>query len=542
MAAQLRKAKVQFTSKYQILSDLFATVSDTRQCIAASVARRHFNVFYPQFVEAYETILGADTVDLTEDELGVFRTQFSEVNKFMVSLDESEAAASPARQSSSQVTSSQVTAKLPAIQIPIFTGQPAEWMSFWDLFDSLVNTRDISEAEKHYYLRASLAGEALTLVRQLPIDGSSYSVAVQLLRNRYQNKRLLVDTYLGRIMNLSTVQGTIGLRSDFYDPLTESLQALEKLGQPVKDWSYVLLFSVLQKLPMRIRALFEERYGSGPEPLPTVQQLLQLLDEQCRVQQSVDPDAGAGTSRTPTQAAPMRGRRAPVASRTPPKGRVMTAQAASRDQVNSFECIYCHGHDHSLNLCSRFLQLAPSGRRTWARKNGLCYRCLREHFARECNQPNCCAHCESAQHHTLLCNLEAEPQHQREQVRPTWHRGAHSPHTSRGPLHHQGQGVTMPDRGRHEHVEKPASSPRQDARHVPVQMVHQGRRSAQGTRSFSRTPTPPTVVPPPPQQLQQVIPPGQHYPRPRVGQRARKAQEMFNSLRFGSQQSPPHEL
>ncbi|XP_073948598.1 uncharacterized protein [Choristoneura fumiferana] len=94
-----------------------------------------------------------------------------------------------------------------------------EWMSFHDLFISLVHNRDISDAEKHFYLRASLQGEALSLVRQLPMDEQNYAVALGILQDRYQNHRMLVDAYLNQIINLPVVSSTTNIRREFYDPL-----------------------------------------------------------------------------------------------------------------------------------------------------------------------------------------------------------------------------------------------------------------------------------------------------------------------------------
>ncbi|KAI8431622.1 hypothetical protein MSG28_016101 [Choristoneura fumiferana] len=121
--------------------------------------------------------------------------------------------------------SQQVIAKLPPIELPRFSGSPMEWMSFHDLFISLVHSRDISDAEKHFYLRASLQGEALSLVRQLPMDEQNYAVALGILQDRYQNHRMLVDTYLNQIINLPVVSSTTNIRREFYDPLPASSRA-----------------------------------------------------------------------------------------------------------------------------------------------------------------------------------------------------------------------------------------------------------------------------------------------------------------------------
>ncbi|XP_048002687.1 uncharacterized protein LOC125239207 [Leguminivora glycinivorella] len=88
----------------------------------------------------------------------------------------------------------------------------------------------------------------------------------------------------------------------------------------------------IKKLPLRVKMLFEERHGTDPQVLPTLTQLVSLLDEQCRVQQAISPAAVERTPaarRSPT--ARGRGGAAPAHHLAAP--RVLAAQPEPNDQV-----------------------------------------------------------------------------------------------------------------------------------------------------------------------------------------------------------------
>ncbi|XP_073950941.1 uncharacterized protein [Choristoneura fumiferana] len=76
---------------------------------------------------------------------------------------------------SSSSTSKTMQVRLPKITIPVFSGQYSEWISFRDLFVSLIHDNaDIDDVQKMHYLKGHLRGEAEQLLRHIPITNSSY--------------------------------------------------------------------------------------------------------------------------------------------------------------------------------------------------------------------------------------------------------------------------------------------------------------------------------------------------------------------------------
>ena len=81
--------------------------------------------------------------------------------------------------------------EIPALlSIPIFSGDLLTWQSFWDCFDSAVNSNTtLSDVQKLSYLRAQLQGDASRVVAGFSLTNTSYkeSVTYCLIKNNHRN-------------------------------------------------------------------------------------------------------------------------------------------------------------------------------------------------------------------------------------------------------------------------------------------------------------------------------------------------------------------
>jgi len=84
----------------------------------------------------------------------------------------------PSFQSSSQDSNIPVFfhhARLPRIDIPKFNGSPSEWLSFKDLFSSLIVANPtLSHVEKLQYLKTSLVGSASHLLKNTTLTADNF--------------------------------------------------------------------------------------------------------------------------------------------------------------------------------------------------------------------------------------------------------------------------------------------------------------------------------------------------------------------------------
>ncbi|XP_054260682.1 uncharacterized protein LOC128985314 [Macrosteles quadrilineatus] len=82
--------------------------------------------------------------------------------------------------------------RLPKFELPKFSGNYEEWVSFYNIFEASVNANNsVSPVNKFQYLLSALSGEPLDLVKSLNITPENYVVALRLLKDRYENKRRL---------------------------------------------------------------------------------------------------------------------------------------------------------------------------------------------------------------------------------------------------------------------------------------------------------------------------------------------------------------
>ncbi|XP_011174126.2 uncharacterized protein LOC105206319 [Solenopsis invicta] len=69
-------------------------------------------------------------------------------------------------------------ARLPRIDIPKFNGSPSDWLSFKDLFNSLILANPtLSSVEKLQYLKTSLVGSASHLLKNTALNADNFQKA-----------------------------------------------------------------------------------------------------------------------------------------------------------------------------------------------------------------------------------------------------------------------------------------------------------------------------------------------------------------------------
>lgn len=298
------------------------------------------------------------------------------------STDESEP-----RSDGHRFDSEALVSRLPTLQLPIFTGDLDQWVGFNNLFDSLVDNRtDLSPSQKLAYLMSCISGEARGLIQHIKISDAGYKTARDLLMRRYQNSRHLADVHVGQIMNLPIISSNlIGLRSQFLNPLIMATNSLERLGFPVAEWSFLLLYIASTKLPPSIKTRFEQKYGTETDVIPTFSELVEFLETECRLLESTKREFVSHNNRE---------------DQRPPRRHQNYAVAAAQVPC----CAYCGESSHSvLNRCSRFRELTPVARKEFVTRKRLCYFCLASHHYRDCRQVPQCDGCGSQKHHPLLC-------------------------------------------------------------------------------------------------------------------------------------------
>lgn len=151
-------------------------------------------------------------------------------------------------QSLSQTTAEQLTishhTRLPRIDLPKFNGTPSEWLSFKDLFSSIIiRNSSLSSVEKLQYLKASLTGTAAHLLKNTALTADNFQKAWDDLISFYENKRLLVNAAIQSLLSLKRMTRESATELEYlYTNLMQIFRTLETLQRPVDTWDDFLVF------------------------------------------------------------------------------------------------------------------------------------------------------------------------------------------------------------------------------------------------------------------------------------------------------------
>ena len=88
------------------------------------------------------------------------------------------------------------SAKLPKLELPKFSGDVLNWISFWDQFTAVVHNADMPNIQKFTYLLSLLKDEAKSVISGLSTTDSNYEVARKLLIERYDRKDRIIFAHI----------------------------------------------------------------------------------------------------------------------------------------------------------------------------------------------------------------------------------------------------------------------------------------------------------------------------------------------------------
>ncbi|XP_048007652.1 uncharacterized protein LOC125242762 [Leguminivora glycinivorella] len=271
--------------------------------------------------------------------------------------------------------------KLPAIVLPVFSNNYEEWPTFHDLFTSLVhNNTSLSKVQKLHYLKSSIAGEAAALLKHVTITEQNYELAWETLKQRYGNKRLIVNSLLKRLFNQkkSTTQTSSQIKN-VLDTTTQCLNDLQNLQVKVNEWDPFIIYLVVNRLDNETHKDWEEHaYNLNADQLPKWNDLKKYLESKFRTLELVNP-----------------------VTATIPKETKSIKEKSYHVSTSTKSCVLCRG-EHTLCHCEDFTKMSPVERIDYVKKTNLCFNCLLPgHSASRCRLSFTCRICKK-RHHTMI--------------------------------------------------------------------------------------------------------------------------------------------
>ncbi|XP_075162761.1 uncharacterized protein LOC142235393 [Haematobia irritans] len=278
--------------------------------------------------------------------------------------------------------------RLPPCTTEIFKGDYLSWPSFRDMFTAVyIDCRSITAVERLFYLRQNTQGEALEIVKKSPLTHEGFEMAWNNLKDRYENKRILVNTQLKILFNLTPVRSETAhdikkLQRDINNCMT----SLNLYGIDIDSWDPIFVFLCSSRLPVTTLSLWEQTVREKTE-VSRWADLDNFLTARFQSLETVFDLTHSGVHEQVGK----------LDNSTVTHRRVKTYQAGT----NKVVCFIC-SQEHYLKYCNKFLKMSPEERFGIVKKNNLCLNCFsNNHRVYQCSSKLSCAKCQS-RHNTLL--------------------------------------------------------------------------------------------------------------------------------------------
>ena len=287
--------------------------------------------------------------------------------------------------------------KLQSWNCQFFCEDYKDCTSFFDQFNGAVTSnRQIADSQKLQYLKTSVKGDAANLLTSLQITDANFSTACDILRNRYDNKRLILRAHVHAIVSQKpeTNENPKALR-DLMETIEEHRLALSNLGQPVDDQDIFFVYLIAEKLPAETRKFWElSTPGRNPQ---SYLDMKNFMEERTRALEAATHHSITAIDKKPTSSPQLR-------------------RFHSHIATSATTTCECCDENHNIYQCQSFKALSVQDRAQLIKTKGLCFNCLRPgHRSEQCN----CSTCKKCKRKHSLLHLKANNNSRTASTAPT---------------------------------------------------------------------------------------------------------------------------
>lgn len=178
------KRSLKITQLGELVGKIETFVNENKSIQFLEQKMKQLSVLWTSILDNTETMMNSDKyVKEHQDELSTIQDLYDNA---VIQIEEIKSTSTKKR-----------SVKLPQLDIPHFDGNYMAWQSFHDLFEQAVyKDSSISSVEKLQLLKTVLKGEAGQMIKHLQLTEENFAAAWELLKNRYNNERRLVETYV----------------------------------------------------------------------------------------------------------------------------------------------------------------------------------------------------------------------------------------------------------------------------------------------------------------------------------------------------------
>ena len=290
--------------------------------------------------------------------------------------------------------------KKPALTV--FSGDKDLYHDWKAQFEIFVDRMKVPAKTKMMMLKNSLSGKPLRIVERLGYTSRQYQTALEKLDQKYGGEKRLLQRHLEAILRASPVEETnLKELEIFSDRLTDVVVKLEDSDQHQELAGISALYiAVQQKLPGSLLIAYQEWLHREPRK-DGLSVFSKWLQKQVVYRMDVEEVKERTKKKTEDNIESKKHKR--------DKGAVHNV---TRELTP--KCVVCHG-PHQITSCKNWGEASIANRWEIAKKNELCYRCLRSgHQGKNCPENNRCGinDCKGTHHFHLHFERRSKPPEQ----------------------------------------------------------------------------------------------------------------------------------
>lgn len=287
-------------------------------------------------------------------------------------------------------------AKLPKLVLETFSGEPSQWQSFWNSYESAIHqNEELSDVDKFNYLKGLLKGSAASTIAGLPLSKDNYAAAVELLQQRFGNKQVIISSHMDSLLKIKSVSSSTDVAKlrQMYDKIETHVRGLQALQVPTESYGSLLIPVLMNKIPDDIRILVARQIKDGEWSLD---EILRLLGDEIKNRERCEGIKAIDISEN---------REKNNASHRFRKDPPTLSALFTEEKETTINCTFCKQR-HPTASCQVVTNKAA--RKQILMKQGRCFKCLRRnHVVRNCRSNYSCQKC-AGKHHVSICDSEEQ--------------------------------------------------------------------------------------------------------------------------------------
>ncbi|XP_075157602.1 uncharacterized protein LOC142230865 [Haematobia irritans] len=300
---------------------------------------------------------------------------------------------------------------LPACDTESFRGDYKSWPSFRDMFSAIyIQNSSLSKVQKLFHLRKKTEGEAHDIVKKCPLTNNGFDIAWSNLKDRFENKRMLVHSQLRVLFNLNAVSSESSeeikcLQRDINSCIT----ALRMYDIDVSTWDAIFVYMCSTKLPSVTLSLWEQSIQNKKD-LSKWSDLDSFLSSRYQTLETISEINGISAKEYSHS-----NTKKPSSSNK----KVNSNHAKISSSSSNPKCTLCSIESHTIRKCPKFINMNAEDRISYIKKLNLCLNCFaKAHGVKDCKSPYNCFSC-GKRHNTLLHRTPNQSQEVKSNINPS---------------------------------------------------------------------------------------------------------------------------